>query len=322
MRCTLCPHLCQLGDGEVGRCHVRRNTGGRPETATWATSVRHVQPIERKPFYHFRPGLRVLTIAAPGCSFACHYCQNYRISQFGRDAQVEWTASPVSAEELANTAMSQQCALGMSYSEPSLAAELTLELGRLARPAGVDLVWKTNGFVTEDAARRLLPCLSAVNVDLKAPDELRHSRLTGASLQPVLDFLRLVLCENVWLEVSTPIIPDFNDDPTSLQMMADQIVRLGNNVPWHLLRFTPEYHLSGLKPTHPDQLAFAREIGRAAGLNYVYVERALGSEGRSTRCPSCDTRLVARDIYEVREFHLVDGACPVCGSKIAGCWER
>jgi pyruvate formate lyase activating enzyme len=141
------------------------------ETATWAASVRHLSPVERKPLYYFRPGIRVLTIASPGCSFTCRYCQNYRISQYGRIPEATWDAEPVAPEELVATAAAGDRAIGLSYTEPSLAAELTEAIARLARPAGVDLIWKTNGYLTPDAGRRLARSLSAVNLDIKGADE-------------------------------------------------------------------------------------------------------------------------------------------------------
>ncbi len=153
LRCTLCPHECALQEGEVGACHVRRRNGRGMETATFATAVRHIDAIERKPLYHYRPGTRVITIAAPGCSFTCLYCQNYRISQFGRSDEAIGTAETVDPEGLAAEAARQGAAIGMSYSEPSLAAELTLALAHACRDRGVDLLWKTNGFLTASALR-------------------------------------------------------------------------------------------------------------------------------------------------------------------------
>jgi hypothetical protein len=172
--CTLCPHECRLGDGEVGACQVRRRTAARLETATFATTVRHIDPVERKPFYHFRPGSRVLTLAAPGCTFACHYCQNYRISQFGRVPEIAWSAEEVDPVEIVESAAGQGLSIALSYSEPTLAAELVLALAASGRGRGVPILWKSNGFITPGAIKRLAPCLEAVNVDLKAADESRR----------------------------------------------------------------------------------------------------------------------------------------------------
>jgi pyruvate formate lyase activating enzyme len=320
LRCTLCPHACLLGDGEVGACRVRRRAGARLETRTFATAVRHLDAVERKPLYHYRPGTKALTIAPPGCSFTCHYCQNYRLSQSGRIPEAVTDAEPADPEALADEAARHGAAVALSYSEPSLAAELTLALADAARPRGVDVLWKTNGFVTPAALRRLAPCLAAVNVDLKAADERRHRALTGAPLAPVLDALAFFVAEGVWVEVSTPVIPKVNGDRDALRRMADAVSRQGRHVPWHLLRFTPEFRMAGSRPTHPDELAAAAEVGRAAGLHHVYVERALGPSARNTFCPGCGAEVVTRDVWAVRDVALVGGVCPRCGAAVVGRW--
>ena len=323
LRCTLCPHACELDDGDVGFCQVRRRIGERMETATQATSVRHLSPVERKPLYHFRPGIQVLTIASPGCSFTCHYCQNYRISQYGRVPEAVWSVEPASPEELVATAVACDRAIGLSYSEPSLAAELTEAIAEHARPAGVDLLWKTNGYLTPSAARRLVPCLAAVNLDIKTADERQHQKLTGASLAPVHEFLRLLVNEGVWVEVSTPLIPGFNDQRDSLSRISERLCSLSADIPWHLLRFTPEYHMSTYRPTHPEELRRAVDIAHEGGLNHVYVERALGQAARCTFCPRCGSEVVTRGLWKALAVGLSsEGACHSCGFSIAGRWGR
>jgi pyruvate formate lyase activating enzyme len=319
--CTLCPHGCRLADGAIGACRVRRRRGEGLETATFASATWHLDAIERKPFYHFLPGTRALTLAAPGCSFACDYCQNYRISQVGRLPELPWSAEPVEPEEVAAAAAAQGAAIALSYSEPVLAAEMTLALAAAARPRGVPIVWKTNGFVTLDALARIAPCLSAVNVDLKAPDEARHRALTGAPLAPVLAALAALVRAGVWVEVSTPLLPGVNDDPASLRLMAQMVARSGETIPWHLLRFTPEFRMRGEQPTSPQALGDAVAIAREAGLPYVYVERALGPEGRATRCPRCGEEVVARGIWCTLRTSLGAGLCPGCGESIPGRWR-
>jgi pyruvate formate lyase activating enzyme len=318
--CTLCPHECRLGDGEVGACQVRRRTAARLETATFATTVRHIDPVERKPFYHFRPGSRVLTLAAPGCTFACHYCQNYRISQFGRVPEIAWSAEEVDPVEIVESAAGQGLSIALSYSEPTLAAELVLALAASGRGRGVPILWKSNGFITPGAIKRLAPCLEAVNVDLKAADESRHRALTGAPLAPILEAIAAFVAMGIWVEVSTPVIPRVNGDADALARMAGVIASIDADIPWHLLRFTPEFRMRDLPPTSPALLAEAVAIGRDAGLRYVYVERALGPEGRSTYCPRCGLEVVSRDVWATRRIALVGGACPRCNAVIPGRW--
>lgn len=318
--CTLCPHACSLEDGQVGVCQVRRRNGARLETATFATSVRHWDTVERKPLYHYRPGRKVLTLAAPGCSFTCLYCQNYRISQYGRSPDAAWRVEGVDPEALTAEAAAQNAAIALSYSEPSLAAELTLALVAAGRAKGVEVLWKSNGFVTREALERLAPGLAAVNVDLKAADEARHRALTGAPLAPVLEAIAALIQAGVWVEISTPLIPKFNADARSLGKLAETLRDLGATVPWHLVRFTPDYRLRRAKPTHPDTLHQALEIARAVGLPYVYVERACGPAARNTVCPGCGHEVVIRDIWATRAVSLANGACARCGFPIPGRW--
>ncbi len=318
--CTLCPHACVLAEGEVGFCGVRRRRRGNLETATFASTVRHLAPVERKPLYHYRPGSRTLTLAAPGCSFTCAYCQNYRISQLGRVPEAVWRAESVDPEEVVAAAAVEGAAVALSYSEPSLAAELTLALAEAGRRRGVDVVWKTNGFLTREATARIAPALAAVNVDVKSVDEVRHRTLTGAPVAPVLDALADFVAAGVWAEVSTPLIPGISDDPAALQRIAGAIARISPEIPWHLLRFTPEFRMKKARPTHPDALRRAVDVGHQTGLRYVYVERALGEDGRTTCCPDCGAPVIERDIWATRRVGLRDGACPDCGTSIPGRW--
>ena len=317
--CELCPHLCRLADGELGLCRVRRRRGAEMETATFATSVRHLDTVERKPFYHYRPGSRTLTLAAPGCSFTCHYCQNYRLSQYGRENTAPWSAQPIDVARIVDEAADGGAvAVALSYSEPSLAAEMTLDL---ANASGLDIIWKSNGYLTPEAARRLAPALAAVNIDLKSVDEAAHRALTGASCAPVLETLAIFREHGVWVETSTPLIPKINAAPDALRRIADAVAAIDPEIPWHLLRFQPEFRMRKARPTSVEALRAAVEIGHDAGLRYVYVERALGEEGRRTMCPSCGATVIERGIWECIAVHLHQGACPHCGEKIAGRWE-
>jgi pyruvate formate lyase activating enzyme len=320
IQCLVCPIGCRLQDGQIGLCHVRRRNGDSMETATFASSVRHFDPVERKPLYHFRPGTSVLTLAAPGCTFRCTYCINYRISQFGREEQAPWTASPVDPAEVIAAAAACDASVGLSYTEPSLAIELTKALGQLGRAAGVPVVWKTNGFLTEDSAEAVMPELAAANIDLKAADDDAHRRLTGAPLAPVLATLRAFAERGIWVEVSTPVIPGVNAEPGQLSWIAERVAEISPDIPWHLLRWTPTFKMKSGDPTSPTALADAVAIGRRAGLRYVYVERALGEQGRATACPACGRVLVRRGIWALVSADLYNGCCPGCGCRVAGRW--
>jgi pyruvate formate lyase activating enzyme len=319
VRCTLCPFRCVLADGQAGVCKVRRNRGGTLETATYTAAVTHLTPIERKPFYHVRPGAQVLTVAGPGCSFRCDYCINYRLSQFGRadDTVAPWVGEPADPGEIAARAAAAGALLGMSYSEPSLAPELTLALASFHVP----LVWKSNGYLTNPAVSVLAPALLAVNIDVKAADEAAHRHLTGASLAPVWNSISQFHAAGVWVEVSTPLIPGSSASPESLRAIAERLASIDVRIPWHLLRFTPDFRMKRSAPTAPSALAQARAIGHRAGLHFVYVERALGPTGRNTICPVCDLTLIDRGVWSMVHNSIVNGRCPRCGSSIPGRWE-
>jgi pyruvate formate lyase activating enzyme len=320
LRCTLCPFRCRLANMRVGACHVRRRNGDRLETRTFATTVSHYDAVERKPLYHFRPGATVLTLAAPGCTFRCDYCVNHRISQFGREQSVSWHADPVDAAEIVDMAARKGACIALSYSEPSLAIELTLALSTLGRDRGVDVIWKTNGFLTQEALALAGTALAAVNIDLKAASDARHRELTGAPLAPVQATVRALHEQGVWVEISTPLIPRASASPSDLATIAAFIASVDPAIPWHLVRFTPAYRRSGDLPTLPDALAAAVRIGHDAGLRYVYVERALGAAGRATRCPACGDTVVRRDLWSLRELRLRDGVCKQCGTTLDGRW--
>ncbi|MCP4654333.1 MAG: radical SAM protein [bacterium] len=316
----LCAHACRPEDDAVGLCGVRRRRGKSLETATRATAVRHLDPVEKKPFYHYRPGRRALTLAAPGCNFTCHYCLNFRLSQYGRFADAVWRAEPVDATAVVGEAARLGADVALSYSEPALAAELTLELAAAGRRRGVDVLWKSNGFLTREALAEVAPALAAVNLDVKSADDGRHRALTGAPAAPVLDAVAGFVDAGVWIEVSTPVIPKINDTERELRRIARTIRETGADVPWHLVRFIPEFRMRRCGPTATDLLRRAVELGREQGLRYVYVERALGEEGRTTRCPDCETALVRRGIWTTEDVALKDGACPGCGLAVPGRW--
>lgn len=321
VRCELCPYRCRIRDGQTGYCEVRRNSGGRLETATFTASVAHLDAIERKPFYHVRPGSKVLTVAGPGCSFRCDYCVNHRLSQYGREDAARWTGEPARPDELAAAAQAQGAGLALSYAEPSLAPELTLALAEHARPLGVAVMWKSNGFLTPRAVDLVAPVLDAVNIDVKAAEDGPHRQLTGAPLAPVLAAVERFRAAGVWVEVSTPLIPGTSAGLSQLRVIARRLAAIDPNLPWHLLRFTPDFRMTTEDPTAPSALAAARRQGAEEGLRFVYVERALGPEGRNTRCPRCAFTVVERGIWETLDNRLAGGGCPSCGADIPGRWE-
>jgi pyruvate formate lyase activating enzyme len=209
----------------------------------------------------------------------------------------------------------------MSYSEPSLAVELALDIAEHAQPRGVRVLWKSNGFMTARAVDLVSPVLDAVNIDVKAARERDHRRVTGASLMPVWDSIERLRSAGVWVEVSTPLVPGAATSAAQLRSIALRLAGIDRDIPWHVLRFTPDFRMQHERPTAPATLATAVEIGHEAGLRFVYVERALGDAGRATDCPGCGERAVERGIWETRSSRIVAGACPACGTSIAGRWD-
>ncbi len=320
VQCLLCPFRCALQDGETGLCGVRRRSGDRLETATFASSVRHWDAVERKPLYHYRPGTPCLTLAAPGCTFACDYCINHRMSQYGRADSVRWDAEPVDPAEVTGEAAGRSGCVAISYTEPSLAIELTAALAEAGRPLGVEVVWKSNGFLTAEAVELAARHVAAVNVDVKTLDERDHRELTGARPGPVLDALTGLRERGVWLEVSTPLIPGLTAGPGTLRPIARALAALDPAIPWHLVRATPAHRRTGHAPTPVADLEAGVRIGHEEGLRHVYVERALGADGRATRCARCRSTVVARDVWALGENVLEDGRCPRCGAEVEGRW--
>lgn len=321
VQCVLCPFRCTLRDGETGLCGVRRRSGDRLETATFASSVRHWDTVERKPLFHYRPGTPCLTLAAPGCTFACDYCINHRMSQYGREDAVPWDAEPVDPAEVVAEAAARSGCVAISYTEPSLALELTAALAESGRPLGVDVVWKSNGFLTPEGVGLAARYVAAVNVDLKTLDERDHRELTGARPGPVLDAITGLREQGVWVEVSTPLIPGLTDEPRQLRPIARALAALDPQLPWHLVRATPAHRRTDHAPTPVAALEAGVRTGWEEGLRHVYVERALGTEGRATRCPGCRTTVVARGIWALDGSTLEsDGRCPHCGARVEGRW--
>jgi pyruvate formate lyase activating enzyme len=321
VRCQVCPFRCRLEPGQVGACRVRRGgPAGTMQTATFGSAVHHFDAVERKPFYHVRPGGSVLTLASPGCSFRCDYCINHRVSQYGRDERLPWTARPVDPAVIVAEAAERGADVALSYTEPSLAIELTLALADAGRSAGVSVLWKSNGFLTPEATAEAAGAVRAVNIDVKAADDDTHRELTGAPLAPVVEALGAFVDAGVWVEVSTPLVPGVSASPEQLTRIADMIANVSPDIPWHLLRWTPGFRRTGGDPTSPQALAAAVELAVGRGLRFVYVERALGAGGRSTLCPGCGDVLIRRGIWSLEAMSLHAGRCPGCERPIPGRW--
>ncbi|MGI6209868.1 MAG: AmmeMemoRadiSam system radical SAM enzyme [Anaerolineae bacterium] len=328
-RCFLCEHRCVIRPGRRGICEVRENQEGTLYTLVYGMVIsRAVDPIEKKPLYHFLPGSTSYSFATPGCNFRCRFCQNAEISQMPRLSEF-WGQELASPRELVADAQRLGClSISYTYTEPTIYFEFAYDVMQEARKAGLRNVWVTNGFMTrecldliapEDQSRRLL---DAANVDLKAWNDSFYRRYVGARLDPVLQSLRLMKERGVWVEVTTLLIPGLNDDEQELRELAAFIKEdLGEDTPWHVSRFHPSFELMDRPPTPLETLQLARQIGLEAGLRYVYLGNVPGTGGEDTSCFSCGCSLLRRRGFRVLTDNVTEGCCPECGAEIAGIWE-
>ncbi len=322
VRCRLCAHACQIPVGERGRCGVRENQDGRLVSLVYGLLVsRGVDPIEKKPLYHFLPGSRAYSLATVGCNFACRNCQNHAISQYPGEHGGRVIGEVVAAADVVDAAVEASCrSIAYTYTEPTIALEYYLEVMQAAREAGLANVWVSNGYFSREAADLLLPLLDAANIDLKAIDDDAYGRIAGARVRPVLDTIERLAAAGVWVEVTTLVIPGHNDAVDALRRTAEAVARISPEIPWHVSRFFPAYRMADVPPTPVATLERARELGRAAGLHHVYVGNVPG-EGEDTRCARCGAQVVDRVGYHVRANRLVGGCCPACGDAVPGVWD-
>ena len=321
VRCHVCSHCCVIEPGERGLCAVRENVDGTLRTLIYGRLIsRDVDPIEKKPLFHFYPGTRAYSIASVGCNFTCQNCQNHYISQYPREHAGRIVGDRIEAKDVVDDAVSNGCrSIAYTYTEPTVAIEYVLEVMRLARDAGLCNAWVSNGYLTEQAFTLIQPYLDAINIDLKGISDRVYHEYIGGNVRPVLDTLERAYEAGIWVEVTTLVIPGVNDDPEELRWAAEAIVGISPRIPWHTSRFFPAYRLVDRPPTPVKTLEQAAQIGRQAGLRYVYIGNVPG-EGEETRCPDCGERLIERSGYRIRENRMNEGSCPVCGARVDGVW--
>lgn len=320
--CSLCAHRCTLADGRPGLCGVRVNVGGKLVSLVRNRLIAsHVDPIEKKPLFHFFPASLSFSIAAEGCNFRCDYCQNWQISQHPRGEDVR--GRPSTPKEIVKSAVRAGCrSISYTYTEPTIFFETCRDVGLLAREEGLKNVFVTNGYMTPEAVEAARPFLDAANADLKFFRDETYRRVCGARLEGTLQGIRALFDAGIWLEVTTLVVPGLNDSEEELGEMARWIAGLSPDVPWHLSRFHPDYRMELPGPTPVQSLRRALEIGRAAGLKFVYVGNVPGERAENTFCPSCGTMLVERAGFASRVRALPDGRCGNCGELVPGVWNR
>jgi pyruvate formate lyase activating enzyme len=320
VHCRLCPHQCILGENDRGFCRARVVKGGKLHTLDYGNPCAvHLDPIEKKPFYHFHPTMPILSLATAGCNLRCINCQNWPISQSKPEQTDNEDLMP---EQLVALCQEKKIpALAYTYSEPIIYYEYVYDTARLARSKGILNAIVTAGFINPEPLRELLKVIDAVTLDLKAFNEFSYRKITSARLAPVLETIRIIKESGVWLELSNLIVPTLSDDLDDVRRFSNWIVQtIGPDVPLHFLRFHPQYKLLAMPPTATETLEAAREVALKDGVHHVYLGNVPGHAAEHTYCPGCREMLIQRDGFQVTAKRLKDGRCIKCGRPIAGVW--
>ncbi len=323
VRCTLCPHYCILSDGERGKCRTRENLNGTLYSLSYNHPVSiNIDPIEKKPFFHFLPGSLSFSIATAGCPLRCKYCQNWTISQSYPEELKSYFFTPYDIVNLSKKYKTPTIAF--TYSEPVAFYEYMFEISKIAKPRGIKPIAITSGFFSPKSIVQILQYLSAVKVDLKSFSNSFYEKIVGGKLKPVLRTIEIIKKSGVWLEIVYLIIPTLNDSEKEIRELSKWIVKnIGNSVPIHFSRFFPQYKMKNLPPTPIKTLERAYSIAKEEGLKFVYIGNVFGHKYESTYCPNCRRVLIKRIGYKIIENNITgDGKCKFCKTKIEGIWKK
>lgn len=317
VRCYLCSHQCRIAPSNFGICGVRQNRGGILYTLVYGEVIAaHVDPIEKKPFYHFLPGSKAYSIATIGCNFKCGFCQNWQISQSSK-RDIELKGYELKPEDVVEEAKKYGCkSISYTYTEPTIFFEYAYDTARVAKEKGLSNNFVTNGYMSKEALEMIKPYLAAANVDLKGFREEFYTKVCKAHLQPVLDTIKKMRESNIWVEITTLVVPGQNDSEEELNDIAEFIAAVGKEIPWHISRFHPDYQFTQYPPTPISTLKRAQDIGSSHGLRYIYLGNVL--EGSDTFCYSCGNSLIKRIYFTVEADKVKDSKCPFCGVTIEG----
>jgi pyruvate formate lyase activating enzyme len=318
VKCHLCAQYCTISQGKRGICAVRENREGKLYSLVYGKVIaRHVDPIEKKPLFHFQPGSTSYSIATVGCNFKCLHCQNYEISQYPKK-HADIPGEDMTPEQVVKEADLAGCkSISYTYTEPTIFMEFVYDCAKLAHEKGIKNVFVSNGYTSPDATRLIAPYLDGNNIDLKG-DEVFYKKVVGAKLQPVLDTIMLMKELGVWVEITTLIIPSYNDSEEFLKWVAGFIKSVDPAIPWHVTQFYPTYQMMDRPRTPVGTLRKAREIGLSAGLKYVYEGNVPGEGRENTYCPSCGESLIERIGFSLTAIKMKDSRCSKCGSHIDG----
>jgi len=319
--CGLCAFHCHIAKGRRGICGVRENSGGVLNTLVYGSLIaKNIDPVEKKPLFHFLPSTDTYSIATAGCNFRCLHCQNFEISQVSRETG-EIPGVAATPESVVRAAQDARCAsISYTYTEPTIFFEFAFDTGLKAKEAGLKNIFVTNGFMTRECLGAMEGVLDAANVDIKSFSNEFYKKVCGARLAPVLESIIEMRRLGIWVEVTTLIIPGKNNSDEELREIARWIYKTDKTMPWHISAFYPTYKLMDAPPTRAEDLIRAREIGLAEGLRYVYTGNIPGLQGESTYCFNCGATLIERRGYTIGEVRLKDSRCPDCQTLIDGVW--
>jgi pyruvate formate lyase activating enzyme len=322
VRCFACGHCCKIGPDRDGICKVRFNKGGLLYVPYGYTAGIALDPIEKKPFFHALPGATALSFGMLGCDYHCGYCQNWFTSQAIRDPKATATPEIVRPEQIVGLALEHKApVITSTYNEPLITSEWAVEIFKLARTYGIKCSYVSNGNGTPEVIEFLQPYVQLYKIDLKSFRQKNYQQL-GGKLETVLDTIRLLKKFGIWVEIVTLVVPGFNDSDEDLKDIADFLVSVSIDIPWHVTAFHQDYKMNGHRNTPVEALTRAAEIGKHAGLSYVYAGNLPGMTGQyeNTYCPSCSELLIERFGFNVRANRLKNGSCPKCSTTIAGVW--
>jgi len=321
VKCGICPNECILKEGKISLCRTKVNYKGDLYSVAYGNPCSiNIDPIEKKPLYHFYPGERIFSLSTAGCNFHCYNCQNWQISQNSPFQTDNYDLMPEAVVEKVISCKSQLIAY--TYTDPIAFYEYAYDTAKLAKSNSLKNVLISNGYINENPLRDICKYINAANIDFKCFNDSTYKRLNGGSLKPVLNALKILKEEGVWLEITNLIIPGYNDNIDEIKMMCDWLVENGfSETPLHFSRFFPQYKLNNIPATPIETLKKAKEIAINAGIKFVYIGNIQSSEDDYTFCPKCKKLLIKREGYFVSENNIIKGKCKYCGAKILGVWE-
>ncbi|MFC1780506.1 AmmeMemoRadiSam system radical SAM enzyme [Patescibacteria group bacterium] len=324
VECTACNHFCKIAPDKCGICGIRQNKNGELYSLVYGlTSGTQIDPIEKKPFFHFMPNSEVFSIGTIGCNFACSFCQNAWMSQCTKDKSVPLPELyKLTPKDIVKTCLSNDIKIiGYTYNEPAIFFEYAYDTAKLAHKAGIKNVWVSNGYASIASIDKIAPYLDAINIDLKSFSNKFYQKVCKAKLQPVLDNIKYYFKKKVWVEITTLIVPGENDSSKELGQIAQFVSSISKSIPWHVTAFSPAYKMHDKVKTSTSKLSEAYNIGKCEGLEYIYAGNVFGKDLHSTFCTKCQKPLIKRDWGYTKVVNLENGKCNKCGTKIKGVWK-